>query len=304
MPYVDFSPLIHELMVRDLSITAFMNELLIAHENAHPKYDWAPLKALDFDECESLLERWLVPAFKREPPRAKRIKAIWCGLFQPIRDGETVADMYVAGTKAFELDQVPRKWNVGPEYRPLLRYANSRVLANLYRCAYGGENGPGNDAENYLGLGYAAKTISTLLGRVDAELILGSRNEVQVAAGWDSGEPLYIGHLGRSGFIPRPAAEAKAGLQLQSTRREAYDRQQEQRREESVRHFRHPDGRVWSIGVRDGWIELKFTDSDGDEHARTRFRKSVEEDMTAIAETLVKEQLLEGFVEVPRGGRV
>ena len=53
-------------MVRDLSIAAFMNELLVAHENAHPQYDWAPLKALDFDESERPLQRWLVPAFKRE----------------------------------------------------------------------------------------------------------------------------------------------------------------------------------------------------------------------------------------------
>lgn len=236
-------------------------------------------------------------AFEREPPRAKRIKALWCGLFQPIRDGETVADMYISGTTEFELDQVPRTWNVGPEYWPLLRYAHSRVLANLYRCAYA-ENGPGNDAENYLGLGYAAKTISVLLGRVDRELVLGSRKEVQVAVGWDSGEPLYIGHLGKSGFVPRPAAEAKAGLHAQSTRREEYDRQEEQRRKESVRHFRHPDGRLWSILVTENWIELKFTDSDGDEHARKRFRKWVEEDMTSIAETLVKEQLVDGFVEV------
>lgn len=298
MPYVDFTPLIHELIVRDLSIAAFMNELLIAHENAHPQYDWAPLKALDFDESESLLERWLVPAFGREPPRAKRIKAIWCGLFHPIRGEETVADMYVAGTKDFELDQVPRKWNLRPAYWPLLRHANSRVLANLYRCAYG-DSGPGNDAENYLGLGYAAKTILTLLGRVDAEPILGSGKKVQVAVGWDSGEPLYIGHLGRAGFVPRPVAEAKAGLHLQSTRSEEYGRRQEQERQDSVRHFRHPDGRVWSIVVTDGSIELRFTDTDGEEHDRTRFRKGVVEDMAAIAETLVKEQALEGFVEVP-----
>src|SRR5689334_2657664 len=103
-------------MVRDLSIASFMNERVVAHENAHPQYDWAPLKALDFDESEHLLQRWLVPAFTREPPRAKRIKAIWCGLFEPIRDEETVADMYIAGTTDFELDQVPRKWNVRPKY--------------------------------------------------------------------------------------------------------------------------------------------------------------------------------------------
>ena len=31
-------------MVRDVSIVAFMNELLVAHENAHPQYESAPLK--------------------------------------------------------------------------------------------------------------------------------------------------------------------------------------------------------------------------------------------------------------------
>lgn len=297
MPHVDFSSLIHDLMVRDLSIAAFMSELLAAHESAHPQYDWAPLNALNFDELDALLSKWLTPAFEREPPRSKRIKAIWCGLYQPIRDGETVADMYVSGTKDFELDEVPHAWCLDPAYWPLLRSANSRVLGDLYRRAYA-EGGPGNDAECYLGLGYAAKAISTLLGRVDADLVLGSRKEVQVAVGWNSGEPLYIGHLGRAGFVPRPAAEAKAGLELQVKRWELYRREEERKRKEGVRHFRHPDGRVWSIGVEERKIELRFTDTDGEAHERTRFKQWVTEDMTAIGEELVKEQLLEGFLEV------
>ena len=50
--------------------------------------------------------------------------------------------------------------------------------------------------------------------------------------------------------------------------------------------------------MTDDRIELRFTDTDGEEHSRTRFRRWVVEDMATIAETLVKEQLLEGFVEV------
>src|SRR5436305_1014811 len=111
MANTDFRAIIHELMVADLSIPSFMSEVVSAHESAHPQYDWEPLKRLDFNESDELLQKWLAPAFKREPPRAKRIRAIWCGLFQPIRDGEPVADMYVAGTKNFEMNAVPSEWN-------------------------------------------------------------------------------------------------------------------------------------------------------------------------------------------------
>jgi hypothetical protein len=157
---------------------------------------------------------------------------------------------------------------------------------------------PQQPAENYLGLGYAAKTISTLLDRVDPEWILGARKDIQVAVGWESGAPLYIGRLERIGFVPRPVAEASAGLHLQATRWEEYQRQQEQERKARGRHFRHPDGRVWSIGATELWVELRFTDGDGEEHSRRRFREKPDENVPAMAESMVKEQLLEGFVEL------
>jgi hypothetical protein len=75
----------------------------------------------------------------------------------------------------------------------------------------------------------------------------------------------------------------------------AYQEKLALERTATLRHFRHPDGRRWSIGVAKDWIELRFTDIDGDEHKRTRPRER-DEDLAAIAQALVDEQLAGGFV--------
>jgi hypothetical protein len=287
MAITDFSPLVHELMVRDLTVTAFMRELVTAHVQAHPDVDWAPLERIDFDEEATLLERWLVPCFKREPPKSKRVKALVFGLLHPVRNDETVTDMYVAGTMRVEMDQVPCEWNVSPAYRPMRQYANSRVLRDIHRAVA--------SVENFLCVGYAAKTMATLLPRVDPrELILGKRTEVQITVAWDSGEPLYIGHLDATGFVPLPLERALAGLQERAKRWEEHNARPKP--EPTIRNLHHPDGRRWSITVTDESIELRFTDTDGDEHSRVRHRAR-DEKMTTVAESLVQEQIQDGFVE-------
>jgi hypothetical protein len=279
----DFSALVHELMVKDLGITAFMRELVDAHVRAAPDQDWKALEGLDFDELDLLHERWLVPCFKREAPRSRRVKAISCGLFAPIRNDVVTTDMYVAGTTRFELNEVPREWNVSPAYFPMMRQANSRVLKELPR------------GHHFLALGYAAKTIALLLARADLDAVLGKRKDVQVVVGWDSGDPLHIGRLERTGFIPTTLEEARASLAEQKRLWDAHHEKLKQQRE-TFRIFQHPDGRRWAIAVTDDSIVLRFTDGDGDEYTRTRNRER-DEKMAKVADALVEEQIRDGFVE-------
>jgi hypothetical protein len=86
-------------------------------------------------------------------------------------------------------------------------------------------------------------------------------------------------------------------MRKESIRYAQYFHEKERKEQEAVRHFRHPDGRHWSIGVTEGRIELQFTDTDGDQHRRTQWRERTAESMPAIAETLIQEQILEGFIE-------
>lgn len=296
----DFRALIHELLVQKLSVSAFMQELIAAHETVQPNYKWGPLKRQQWEESDELLARWLIPTL-REPPHAKGIQALWVGLYQPIRAGEVVTDMYLAGSRDFELNAVPCRWNVAPAYRPASGDACSGVLAQLYRNAYGEAGRPGNDAENYLGLGYASKAIATLLSRISPAMLLGGRKSMWIATGWDSGSPLYVGHCDLAGFSPRPLAEALLGLETEEVRWARYQEDLAARERASRRCFLHPDGRRWSVMVAESCVTLEFIDIEGEEHTRTRFRELVEEDMAAVAESLVQEQLADGFVEVGSG---
>ncbi len=217
--HIDFRRTIHELLAQDLSIPQFMEALITAHQQAHLQYDWEPLKQVPIDQPADLLRFWLAAAVKRQRPPTY-VKALWFGLFNPIRSGETLADMYVAGCRTFEMNQMPCSWNLRPAYWPDLRCANSRALRDIYRCAYDGDKSPGNEAENYVCLGYAAKVVATLLSQIDTSLILSTsqKKPMQIAVGWDSGTPLYIGHLAHRGFVTRPLAEAFAGIDEEGRR--------------------------------------------------------------------------------------
>ncbi len=126
-------------------------------------------------------------------PTPHDIRALWFGVFNPVYDGEVVADMYVSGSKRFEPDDLSFDWACDPEWRPETGYSHSAILQSIYRIAYD-EGGLGNDAEYPLCLGYAAFVIRYLLDPNDPSIVEDSGDKhYGVAVGFDSGDAILLG---------------------------------------------------------------------------------------------------------------
>jgi hypothetical protein len=208
--------LIHEHLHGTVTVGASMRALIDAHAKEYPDADWSPYYEIPYDsEIPYLQKGWFPSVIANDPPARIPVAGLWFGLFQPVkgigRNRETVADFYVAGARQFILDG-SQDWAVEPEYLPEGRYADSGVLAAIYRAAYGKPGGLGVKAEQYLCLGYVAFALKFILADIDLGLILSSSNTVGVAVGWDSGDPYYLGSITRDGFQVRDPKEAIAGI--------------------------------------------------------------------------------------------
>jgi hypothetical protein len=189
-------------------IAESMGSLIDQCDAVRPHPDWAKLRALDFADLSGLLE-WIHEPFREEPP-ALPLKGLWFGLVNPCPDGRTpVADIYVCGSERFNPDPRDNSWAFAPDWRPAARYANSSVLADIYRIAYRPgsrttqQNGClGNDAEYPLVLGYGAFAVRKLLEDVERPLLLGRSESLGVAVGFDSGDFVLLGELTNGGLKP------------------------------------------------------------------------------------------------------
>ncbi len=182
---------------------------LIDHcEASQPHPDWVKLRELPYSDLSPLL-KWVQETFREEPP-VSPLKGLWFGLFNPCPDGRTpVADIYVSGSERFDPSPDDNSWAVGPDWWPDRRYAGSAVLADIYRIAYrqgarvAEQKGClGNDAEYPLMMGYGAFAVRELLEQVEPSLVLGGSASLGVAVGFDSGDFVLVGRLGRDGLAP------------------------------------------------------------------------------------------------------
>ncbi len=146
-------------LARGRPVAESMAALIDQCEASRPHPDWARLRTLPYADL-SPLAAWLLRLFREDPPAAP-LRGLWFGLFNPCPDGRNpVADIYVCGSARFDPDPHDNGWAVGPDGWPAGRYAESAVLAHLYRIAYrqgarvAEQKGClGNDAEYPLCLG-------------------------------------------------------------------------------------------------------------------------------------------------------
>ena len=193
-------------LARRRPVAESMAALIDRCEASRPHPDWAKLRALPYADLSPLVD-WVQVPLREEPPDAP-LKGLWFGLFNPCPDGRTpVADIYICGSGRFDPDPHDNGWAVGPDWWPDARYADSAVLADIYRFAYrqgarvAEQKGClGNDAEYPLCLGYGAFAIREVLGRVEPSLVLGASASLGVAVGFDSGDFVLLGELGPSGL--------------------------------------------------------------------------------------------------------
>jgi hypothetical protein len=189
------------------SVTDSMSTLIDRCEAANPHPDWAALRALPYGDTQQLLE-WLVRPFRDEPSETL-LEGLWFWLFNPIRDGHAVADIYVSGSERFEPDPNDNSWAVGPKWWPESRYAYSALMAEVYRIAYRPDEPTayedewlGNDAEYPLVMGYGAFAVRELLEQIEPSLVLGRSDSLGIAVGFDSGDFVLVGRLTHGGLAP------------------------------------------------------------------------------------------------------
>ena len=181
----------------DRSISDNMNLIISLCNTGMPHNDWSKLRRLPYDHLAGLAS-WLKDVLVHETPEIP-LAGLWFGLFNPVYKKDPVSDIYVAGTSAFSIESAD--WACDPEYFPERGYAHSKILASIYRIAYSGVNGLGNNAEYPLCLAYGAFMVKRILSEIDHRLIRNSDQEVGIALGFDDGDYIILGKVTERGFI-------------------------------------------------------------------------------------------------------
>jgi hypothetical protein len=156
-------------VARHRSIGESMARLLAQCEKGRPHPDWVHFQSLPYDDLSPLL-KWIRKPFRKEPP-IRPLRGLWFGLFNPCPDGRTPSsDLYVCGSERFDPDPTNNNLAVGPDWWPGSRYAESAVLADIYRIAYRQKFRKADrksalevDAEFPRSLGYAAFAVRELI---------------------------------------------------------------------------------------------------------------------------------------------
>lgn len=158
---------------------------------------WKGLAKLDLGQDLAVLEAWLRKVMAEEPPPTE-VNGLWFGLFNPVVDGDQATScLYLAGSKRF--DRSDSDWACNPSYWPKGRYAESRVLRDIYELAYA-PRGPQVDGE-YFCLWYSMWAVAHLCRRIPANL-LGDSSRRAVCVGFDDGDWFVVGTLLPDGFAP------------------------------------------------------------------------------------------------------
>lgn len=182
-----------------------MADLITQCELAHPHSDWEQLRPLPYDDTDPLYD-WLDSQFVAKTPTVL-LKGLWFGLCNPIRGrNNPVADVRVSGAEKY--DPTDCEWAVNAPWSPEAWYAESDVLADIYRIAYRRAASEevrkgrlGNNAEYPLCLGYAAFALREVFTHLYPASVLGESNSVGVMVGFDSGDFLHVGTVRESGFV-------------------------------------------------------------------------------------------------------
>lgn len=182
----------------DQTIGDAMRAIIDECSARHPHGDWETLRALPYDDLSSL-ESWIIQPFILDPP-PPTLAGLWFGMFLPIIDGETVMDIYVCGSERFIDNPNDNSWAVGPDWWPQWRYAESSVLAQIYRIT-NAEGGVGFDAEYPLTLGYGSLAVKHLMQKHGANLLPSPAQPIGVAVGFDSGDFILLGRWDGTRFI-------------------------------------------------------------------------------------------------------
>lgn len=177
---------------RAANVRAGMEQLLSYCARLQPFEGLAAMAALDFEDDQKLLRKWLVEVLTDEPP-PEWIKAFWFGLAdRAIDNGGTTCCLYVSGSTEYDPQDQAFDWASDPEYFPDRRYAPSRVLDAICQRLSSANPEARQLARYVLCLGYAALAVREVCNSIEAGLLVGEAGPRAVAVGFDAGDGLGI----------------------------------------------------------------------------------------------------------------
>jgi len=172
---------IDELVKISPSVSSGMTALLDYCEAKNSDFGWSKIKNVDFASDTQSLSNWLEQVLSIEPP-SNKIKSFWFGIYNPVTNGKPSCQLYISGStkKSSEPD-----WAVWAEdtYLPKHRYADSKVLSNIYSTLV--ENQALGNWEYILCLGYAGLVVKSIWRAVGLE-------GFDVAVGFDEGDYIVL----------------------------------------------------------------------------------------------------------------
>jgi hypothetical protein len=172
-----------------------MQALLVYCHKQYPWTGWGEIAKLDFEADVAAMAKWLEGVLQSEPPPST-VKAFWFGIFNPVYDGVTTSDTYIARANEFDPDDESFDWACDPAYFPDDRYAHSQILHRIYQTVTGS---PASLMGEYiLCPAYTAFAVRDLAKRLDKQLWLGNSKERGLAVGFDSGDAIILESLSRS----------------------------------------------------------------------------------------------------------
>ncbi|QDU58886.1 hypothetical protein [Aeoliella mucimassa] len=133
--FAESARLIEDVASNPLPVATGMSKWFDYCDSVAPAHTelWTQLRQLDFDSDQERLTNWLSELLTAEPP-SEEINGLWFGLFNPCTDdGEAICQTYIGGSTDFDADSESDEWVCNLKYLPDGRYAESKVLPEIYR---------------------------------------------------------------------------------------------------------------------------------------------------------------------------
>jgi hypothetical protein len=179
-----------------------MQALLDYCAQACPGEVWKGLHDLDYDADVAALQHWLGHLFTEEPP-APNVRTFWFGLYQAEDEEGPTYMLYLSGSvEDYTPDSLDWACWTEETYLPEGRYADSRILPSLFRAVQV-EPDAVLLAEYALCLGYACLAIPAIFNSLAPELVLKEAESRTVVTGFDEGDNVVLGQVGKAGWMSR-----------------------------------------------------------------------------------------------------
>lgn len=185
--FVKFHARIVKELQKTQNVEDLMASVLRACRSQVRRKAWDAFSDLPYSEDVEKCAPLVLTTIAKEPPSC-RLEGFLLLIENPYRDGDPVADLSVSGTDTYDPSD---EWAEGEmKYEPLSGYAESDVLAAIYKLA--DETELGAMAGYPLELAYSAFLARACVLRYKEEADAGS---VGVSAGFHDGDLIHLGRI-------------------------------------------------------------------------------------------------------------